>query len=641
MPPGSNNKLSKVEELKSKLFSRNFEVKIEHRDVFSSHDNEQVMDSWNMKNNSTNSKQEFFMQTSLFKKFFIYSLFFFFIALAYGSYMIFFGGNTVSNNNIDISILGNTFTAGGEDLSLQIGITNKNTLALNLVDLVVEYPKSSSGDLTGEVERIRESLGTIDSGAVRNENVKVVLFGEQGSVRPIRVSIEYRVEGSNAIFVKDKLYEVNINSTPIDLTVDAPNDISPNQELTLKIKSTLNATKTAQSLLTRVDYPLGFKFISATPEPTFGNNVWSMGDIAPGGERNISITGKMIDVFDGEEKVFKVWTGSQSKTDKTAVDIVFNSLGHIVTIKKPFIEAGFYLNGVKQREYSIDSRAGMTGEIRWSNNLDTSVNNMKITASLSGSALDRKSIRPEQGFYDSASDTIVWDRNSLKDFAEVSPGDSGSVAFSFKPLSAFSTNGIISNPVINVDVSIAGQQEISGYDNKELKNTDSVLIKIVSDAGFANKVLYYSGPFTNTGPIPPKVEKTTKYTVVWSLSNSANDIVKGVVQSSLPTWVDFVGLVSPLSEDLTYNDTTREITWNVGNLNKGVGITSKSREVSFQIALSPSLSQRKTIPVLINEAVLTGVDGFANVGIRVVRGALNTNLVNDPMFPANGATVAE
>src|SRR3989338_11470740 len=243
MPLNERDKLNRIEELKGKLFSKNYQTKIEHRDSFSHSDRKDIPDSWanGMKVGSgfPGSPDNFFMKTSMFKNFFIFSLAFFVLTLSYASYVFFAGGNTVSNDNIDISILGNNFTAGGEELSFIVGITNKNNSPLDLVDLVMEYPKSSPGagtDLSTGTERYRLSLGTIPAGAVRNENLKVVLFGEQGSVRPIKISLEYRVEGSNAIFVKEKSYEVTISSTPINLSVDAPLTISPNQDITLNTK---------------------------------------------------------------------------------------------------------------------------------------------------------------------------------------------------------------------------------------------------------------------------------------------------------------------------------------------------------------------------------------------------------------------
>ena len=164
---------------------------------------------------------------------------------------------------------------------------------------------------------------------------------------------------------------------------------------------------------------------------------------------------------------------------------------------------------------------------------------------------------------------------------------------------------------------------------------------IISDVGFAAKALYYSGPFTNKGFIPPKAEKETSYTIVWTLSNTSNNISKGQVRSALPPWVSFVGPIFPATEDLTYNSSTKEIVWNTGNIPRGSGITGATREVAFQVVLTSSLSQIGTRPVLINDAVLTGYDDFANVDVRVNKTSLNTGLTNDPTFPIYGDRVVE
>lgn len=646
MPLSDRNKLNRIEELKSKLFSKNYETRIEHRDNFTHLNRQTVSDSWEDDEEKLGSEEKFFMRTSVFKNFFIFSLGFFILALGYAAYIFFAGGNTVSNDNIDISILGNSFTAGGEELSLVVGITNRNNSSLDLADLVMEYPKGSAtigtDAFSSETERSRFSLGSIPAGSVRNENIKITLFGEQGSVRPIKFSLEYRVEGSNAIFVKEKNYEVTISSTPINLSVDAPVTISPNQDISLNIKATLNATRPASKVLVKLDYPTGFQFKSSAPMPSFGNNIWNLGDIAPGTEHNIAISGKMVDVFDGEEKTFRVWSGSQSKTDKTAIDVVFNSFVHTVAIKKAFIEATLSINGVNQREYAVDTKTVINGQINFINNLETKINDLEIRAKISGNAVDRKTIKALQGFYDSAKDVITWDQNGNNNLKEVNPGDSGSVTFSLSSLSLLLPGGgTLSNPSINIDVNISGKQLLAGYATEELKNSASALIRIISDVGFATKAFYSSGPFTNHGPVPPKVGKETTYTISWSLSSTANGISKSIIRSTIPAWIRFVGTISPASEDLTYNASTREIIWNVGNIPKGAGITQASKEVAFQVALTPSLSQIKTFPTIINEAILTGHDDFANVDIRVSKNSLLTQFVNDPQFPPVGSLVEE
>lgn len=639
------NKLNRVEELKSKLFSKNYKTTIERRDTFLHGDMEKVPESWETEaKEEPFSQNKFFMKTSIFKNFFIFSVVFLGLTLLYAGYVFFIGGNTVSNRNIDMAITGNAYTAGGDELSLIVGITNKNSTALELVDLITEYPKNAvnPGDSTSGTERFRQSLGTIPAGAIRNENIKVVLFGEQGSIVPIKISIEYRVEGSNAIFIKDIVHEVTISSTPLNLSIDAPDSITPNQEISLKVKATLNATKSVSNMLLRVDYPVGFQFVSANPSPTLGNNAWVLGDIAPGAVRDIVITGKMYDVFDGEEKIFRASSGSQSAKDKSLIDVVFNSISHSMLIKNPFISTQMYVNGVYQKEYSVNTNGVVHGEIHWTNNLDTSVEDFVVQAHLGGNALDRKSVNAQQGFYNSGTDTITWDRNSQSQFKEIGPGASGVVVFSVSPSSVYSSaGGLLADPVIDVDISVTGKQSLAGYETEQLKNFESKTIKVISDVGFNAKALYYGGPFTNTGAIPPKVEKETTYTITWSLSNSANSISKASVVSSLPSWVKFIGTSSPAFEDLNYNASTRELVWNVGRIQKGASITGAPKTVSFQVGFTPSLSQRGTVPVIINDATLTGHDDFANVDIRVSKSPLRTSLEGDTALPSGGGVVAE
>ncbi len=649
MSQGDGDKLNRIEELKTKLFSKSYRTKIEHRDTFTHFDIKDVPDSWGngrgAPDDSMTFQDKFFMKTSIFKNFFIFSFIFFLFTLGYASYVFFAGGNTVSNDNIDISILGNNFTAGGEELSFVVGIANKNSSPLDLVDLVIEYPKGSgAGTLNSSlpVERSRESLGTIPAGAVRNENIKAVLFGEQGSIQNIKISLEYRVEGSNAIFVKEKSYDVTISSTPLNLSVDAPQTASSNQDIILNVKAALNANKPASKILLKIDYPAGFQFGSSIPAPSVGNNVWNLGDLAPGAERKISVTGKILDAIDGEEKSFHISSGSQSAGDKSVVGVVFNSLSQTVVIRKPFIETKLFVNGVSARDYATDTKTPIRGEIRWTNNLDTKVNDLSIKAKISGNVVNRKTIVAQQGFYDSSKDIITWDKNSLNNFREISPGDSGSVNFSLSPLSLFSAmDGITKDPSIIIDVSISGKQLVSGYATADLNNSNSSIVHIISDVGFISKGLYYSGAFTNTGPIPPKVEQKTTYTIQWSLTNTANNISKAVVRSSLPSWINFVGSLAPSDADLTYNPSTREIIWNIGSIPRGAGISTADRSVSFQVSFIPSISQLNTTPIIINDAVLTGHDDFANVDVRVNKASLRTQLDNDSLFPPVGGTVVE
>lgn len=643
MPPEDKEKLENVEKLKSKLFRPSYKTKIEYHDDLVTRKKIDAPEVWAKIAEHRKNISNFFTKSSAFKKFFFFSLAFFVLSLFYVTYMFFWGGNVVSNENIEISIFGNTFTAGGEELPLNIEIVNKNSSALELVDLVVEYPRGSVGDLTQDTERQRVSFGSIPSGGIKNENITIVLFGEQGSIRPVKVSVEYRIEGSNSIFLKEKLYEVSINSTPINLLVNAPREVTTNQEFILDITTSFNASRAVADTILKLDYPLGFEYISAEPSPDYGNNIWSLKELPPGEEKNIKITGKMVDVFDGEEKTFHIMSGTQSKSDKSQIEVVFNSVAHTLLIQKPFIEALLYVNNLYNKEYAANPKTTVGGSIRWTNNSGTKINDLVIKAKLSGNALNRKSIQSSGGFYDSANNVIIWDKNSQEKFSEVDIGAGGSLQFTFASIPIYSaSSGMLVDPVINIEVSVSGRQSGQGNFVKELFNSETKVVKIISEPSFTAKALYFLGPFQNVGPIPPKVEQETTYTIVWTLTNTSNDISNAQVRSSLPPWVKFLDSVSPLSEDVSHNSATREIVWNAGSLPKGTGITGGKKEVAFQISFKPSLSQLESIPILINEAIFTGHDDFANVNVKSSKSLITTALNRfDTEFVGDGATVVE
>src|SRR4051812_19510950 len=75
--------------------------------------------------------------TSIFKKFFLGAVVFFLCAVAFSVYMFYGNNQSVSNDKIDIAVLGNAFTKGGDDLPLQVEITNRNNSNLELANLIV------------------------------------------------------------------------------------------------------------------------------------------------------------------------------------------------------------------------------------------------------------------------------------------------------------------------------------------------------------------------------------------------------------------------------------------------------------------------------------------------------------------------
>lgn len=578
-------------------------------------------------------------KTSFFKKFFVGAGIFFVFAIALAAYFFLNGSRSISIENVSINILGNAFTQGGEPLPLTLEIGNKNATPLELTDLVIEYPRSGT-DLTDptDVERIRESIGTIASGELLNHKTTLTLYGKEGTTKRMKFTLQFHVPGSNAIFQREKEYAVTISSAPITLTVSGPNTTTANQEYTATISIAANTSRVIPDMLVRVDYPTGFKFLRADPAPAYLSNIWDVGTITPGKQIDIKITGR-FNAEDGDERSLRVFTGERDSANKNAIGVVYQSVLHTVDIVRPFIEAHLVINGQRGNDVVISPRAPIAVEIPWANNLPTTILNGQIKVSLSGELIDKASISPTGGFYNSSENTITWNRDTDGAFALLNPGAGGSVGFTFKTFGLYSNNQIATNPAVTISVSISGEQPQEGNFLQSVDSAETRTAKLTTDFALTGAAFYRNGPFTNTGPLPPKVDGRTTYTIKWTATSSANSVKNVVVKAKLPAYVHFLSKVSPDDEDLSLDPLTGEVIWNIGTVPRGAGFTVPAKDVFFQVELAPSLSQLGGTPTLILEANASGIDSYTSYPLTARWREITTSLFNDANYSSAEGTV--
>jgi len=166
-------------------------------------------------------------------------------------------------------------------------------------------------------------------------------------------------------------------------------------------------------------------------------------------------------------------------------------------------------------------------------------------------------------------------------------------------------------------------------------------VKINSALQLGARALYSTGAFSNSGPLPPKANVATTYTIVWTVINSSNDISGAKVSAFIPPYVSWVNKISPAGEKLSFDSASGEIVWDIGNIKSGAGISLPAKEVSFQISLTPSVAHIGVVPDIVNDAVLSGRDDFTGELIKFSRPALNTYLSSDPNFGDAWSRVVE
>lgn len=549
----------------------------------------------------------------------------------------------LSSQNLDIKISGPSVVNAGEKLLLPIVIKNNNKVALQNVDIIVEYPQGSeiinkeNDYVLKERRRTREILAGKDT----EELFEVFIFGEENSSQTIKITVEYRLADSSAIFEKSAEKKIEIAKPAASIFIEAPEAASFGKEINFKIDAISNTMSELKNIVLDIEYPMGFEFVEANPSPQENKSRFILGNILSGEKKTVVIKGKLgTKGFTPEDFIKATLGGLNNKEELT----VYSRKTFAFAIKKPFLDISFKI-GKESGDYA--SRPGDTLNLTldWENNLPVGVKNAAIEARLEngGEIIDLSTLKIKNGgTYRSFDNTIVWDSVNYPKFSYIESGEKGNVEFSVKIKNQFASSDKQNK---NASVSFAARLFIP-YSPEEFKDidvsgSDNILVRIVSDFQFAQKGFYSLGYFKNTGSIPPKVGKETTYTIKWSLVNSLNDLSNVSVYAVLPNYVKWLNNARSETNlgEISYNEESREVKWIINTLPAGAGVNSPAEEISFQILFLPSEAQIKSSPILISKAEAKGFDGFVNANLEDSEPAVSTALINDPFVGRSGGTV--
>jgi len=464
-----------------------------------------------------------------------------------------------------------------------------------------------------------------------------MLYGEENTSKVAQVVLEYRMAGSNATIKKTTIYSIKISSSPVNVKLSVPKEVSSGQEVELSIEVGSNSKDSTGAILIYATFPRGFNFISASPAPTYGENVWRVVDLSPQEKRTIKIRGS-IEGQENEEKVTKILVGTEDTKDERFVGIVYNSATESSTITKPFLALDVAINNSKSQDNVVSLGKGVRVDVFWQSNNPTKFTDAVIEVKLNGVALDRYSIYASGGgYYRSIDNTIVWDKSGSKDLAVIDPVSRGTVSFSFSPVAlGIGADSLIKNPQIVFEVR-ARANKISDLSYNEIVSTFmSRSVKFETDLRVYAKGMFFSGPFQNIGPIPPQADKETTYTISLSVRNSSNNVSNAVAKTTLPIYVKWLGKIDPEGEDISFNDSTGEVTWNVGRV-----LSGGTRDAAFQISFVPSVSHINRSPLLTGDITISAMDDFTKTEVMDKKPALTTYITGDPQFNPNDANVVQ
>lgn len=632
---------SKIEELKKKLYANNLESSVidgsDKKIMFnqSAASRKADLNQWD-----ASSRQNSFQENPpepehpsaghFFKMLFIGSIVFCFIAACVAAVMFLGNYNRISTDNIDIEATPPVSIDGGQQLSIPVTVTNKNRVDLTNATVEIEYPTGaySATDTSIAISRDQYNIGSLKAGSEAEATFNSVLFGQENATDTVTIIVQYNIAGSDTLYTKEKDYSILLAKAPISLLVDYDAAVNSGEDVTLSLTAVSNSSAPLSNILLKAVYPSGFTFTGADNDPATGTeDTWQLGNFVPGQKKTLAITGT-IQGNNNDQEVFKFALGSQEPDDVHTIATTFVSTLATMSIDQAFLTGNLSL-GQENSSGDIVTSPGsyLNGSLSVQNNLTTPVTNLNVQVIFQGQLLDQYSVKSTNGYYASGSSTLSWNKVSDGDLASMDAGQSTSLQFSFATLPLEKLSQLVRNPQMPVQVVISG-------DTVTPDGVRPITVKFTKNIEFSTtptldaSVSYSKGPFKNTGPVPPRANQSTTYTILLNLKNTSNQVSNTVLTALLPVYMNFVPPPSGGPENIAYDSDTHTLTWNIGELTAYTGYSTAVRTAAFQVVIDPSVSQIGDRPSLITNIQMTGVDRFTGNMIQLTSPDLTTDLLN-------------
>ena len=538
----------------------------------------------------------------------VFILIFTFLIAGIGYY--FYQKNNYSKGVIKFEVLGPEEIQAFDEVEYLVKIKNNGEIVLEEAKLTFKYPDDSFP--TSEAfYRIEKEIGDIYPGEEKIISFKGRVFGKEGEGKMAEAVLRYRPKNLKAFYESKTVFTARIRSVPLSFEIDIPSRIESGKDTSFFLNYFSNSDWPLMNLRVMMEYPTGFEFLQSRPKAIEKNN-WDLPVLNKAEGGRIEIKGRLTGEI-REQKIFRallgIWLENRFIVLKEAIKGT--------EVLKPSLMVFQLIND--SSNYIARPGDVLHYQIFFRNTGEQFFENLFLVVKLEGKAFDFESIRTDFGQVNRGENSIIWDWRNIPKLKYLGQGEEGSVDFWIN----LKNNWPVDYPL---EKNFVVRDKVILYQTKEEFET-----KITSRLDLIQKAYFNDEVFGNTGPTPPKVGETTTYTISWNVKNYYNKVNNVKVKAILPAEAKLTGKILPENARLTFDSNSREIVWEVGDLDPGVGIATLAPTVSFQISFSPQESQRGQTPEIISRVKITGEDAWTDELIEKNFSSITTELPDDPI----------
>ncbi len=517
---------------------------------------------------------------------------------------------------VTLSIDAPQTVATGSELIYKVRVKNNDSDSIKNISLDLVYPQGftflDSVPKPTKLNGTQFGLPPLDPSQETTIMIKGDVVGNASETKTLNAIMHYRFSNTNTSeFVASAQSQTQIKTADVAIQIDGPGSVNASEDVTYIVSYSNFTTETISSFSISATLPKEFNVLSSEPKANF-NSTWNIGDLKANQSGQIKLLGNFKGAHTGDQLTISVQANGSIKGDPS---FALTAAQLFVDISSQPLSADVSIDATSNANY-VKAGDHLIYKVSYKNNSSFVATGVHLSATLAPSAAyDLESIRAEGAVVDN--NVVSWDGAQISKLAALAPGDGGDLRFTVSLKSP-----ITRTSQKNISVSVAS--EIRSNENTQPFKGQSSILKVLTDADLSTSLTYYSGAK------PAKVGSVTTYQVNIALSNSTNDISGSKLTLNLPNSSSFdtKSLNPEEVANVSYDQSIKKLVWNIGSVPAHAGEFVPSRNLQFNVSITPGTTNRGSQMTLVSNIVFNGTDSFVAVPVNLTADDITT--ANDP-----------
>ncbi|NQV90397.1 hypothetical protein HQ487_03240 [Candidatus Uhrbacteria bacterium] len=491
--------------------------------------------------------------------------------LAWIGFFLFTQGIFQTGETMKLEIEGPDEVKSGEEVSYTLRY--ENTGDVPVASLVAKLNIPSTFHVYTTVPEPNESLewtiGSLSAGSDGSITITGVFLAEVPSSQRLQALFTYKPANFSSDFQDIITQKVDVTDSVLAFTFTGPEkalagDVS---EYIVNVQNT--GSDPVYNLRITSSFPDDFTVNSAEPALIEGETYWLIDALNPGELKAITANGSFTSTASGEQTL-SVAVGfvendivylQQSEEIKT--DVLGGSISFSVIV-----------NGSDESQ-TADLGETLRVSLDYANNSKEVAQDMSFSLALTSTD---GTIPIDWSKANLAGGTRTGTEISWEGLPALDPEASNVIDLSlpvFAQLDSTEADAFTLSVILTLN-------KIGSITSTRTLEATPIEITLNSDVGISAEARYFSesGTAIGSGPLPPEVGQSTNYRVYWNLTNSLHTLENVRLSTTLPQDITWVENTDTDIGTITFNSTTRIMTWTIPKLLAELGHAGAWFEVS-------------------------------------------------------------